>query len=469
MQARAARRSRTAGRSRRWRARSTLSRWPAPTKREGAGLGCDLRERRRDVLLRRRRRVEQLAGVSSQLRAAAGCARAARAASPACCSSRARPAVPCPTRRRRTRAGDALAVGRPGRQRVVVVAAAPARGTVPRRELVAGRPPAARTGTRFAWIRAASVSSLSSFARASSAAWCSASSRSRSCAACTVRSKSRAFSIAVAVCSASVFSSLSSAAVYAIGIVLPSAMTPITRSPTFSGAQMSALMRRCRLIVRRGSLSTSLTISPIAARGDRADDALAAPEARASPAARRRTRRPVVSVSGLLVEQQHDAVGGDDEVTRLLQRELRDALDVEQRRQLLREAVDQIDLAIEVQHLGAERLLLDVIATPGVEQRRHGRRVALGPATQPSTLRRRASPGTRPRRRQRGAVEHAPVGVLDGTRGRRAPRPRAVSSASRAGLAPRICRRRDAAHHGQRPSTSRAFSSRASGSNGLVM
>ncbi len=68
--------------------------------------------------------------------------------------------------------------------------------------------------------------------------------------------------MAVAACRPSVFTSLSSAAVYCIGIVLPSAMTPIVFSPTLSGAQMSALMA-VWLIVRRGSLSTSLTTSPI--------------------------------------------------------------------------------------------------------------------------------------------------------------------------------------------------------------
>ena len=65
-----------------------------------------------------------------------------------------------------------------------------------------------------------------------------------------------------------------------------------------------------------------------------------------------------------------DAVGGDDQVPRFLQRELGDALEVEQRRQLLREAVDQVDLAIEVQHLGAERLALDLAGHQVIEQRR---------------------------------------------------------------------------------------------------
>ena len=127
-------------------------------------------------------------------------------------------------------------------------------------------------------MRAASFISLSSFARATSAAWCSASSRSRSRAAWIVRSNRRAFSIAVAVCSASVFSSLSSAAVYAIGTVLPSAITPITRSPTFSGAQISA-WSAVWLATRRGSRVDVVDDLGDAARRDRADDAVAAPEA----------------------------------------------------------------------------------------------------------------------------------------------------------------------------------------------
>ena len=76
-----------------------------------------------------------------------------------------------------------------------------------------------------------------------------------------MRSNSRAFSMAVAVCSASVFTSFSSAAVYAIGTVLPSAMRPMTRSPTFIGAQISALSD-VWLATRLGSRSMSLTISP---------------------------------------------------------------------------------------------------------------------------------------------------------------------------------------------------------------
>ena len=39
-------------------------------------------------------------------------------------------------------------------------------------------------------------------------------------------------------------------------------MTPITRSPTFKGAQMSAFIDVWS-VMRRGSLSTSLTSSPL--------------------------------------------------------------------------------------------------------------------------------------------------------------------------------------------------------------
>ena len=88
-----------------------------------------------------------------------------------------------------------------------------------------------------------------------------------------VRSNSRAFSIAVAVCSASVLSSFSSAAVYAIGTVLPSAMTPMTRSPTFSGAQISALSA-VWLVTRRGIAVDVVDDLADAARRDRADDAV---------------------------------------------------------------------------------------------------------------------------------------------------------------------------------------------------
>ena len=193
--------------------RITLSRCPAPTKRSRARAGVELGQRRGDVFLRRRRGVQQVAGVRRPATAATRHARAARAASPACCSSAAPPAGPCPTRRRRTAAGGASPSGAGQRQRVVVVAAAAPRRTVARGQLVAVRLRQRRRETgRPGCARPASSRFPASPAPAPPPGAAPAAARAR-CAAWIVRSNRRAFSIAVAVCSASVFSSFSSAAV----------------------------------------------------------------------------------------------------------------------------------------------------------------------------------------------------------------------------------------------------------------
>ena len=148
---------------------------------DGAGRGCEVDERRGHVLLRRRRGVQQVAGLPGQCRHRRGASEQARAASPACCSSRAPPAGPCPTRRRRTAAG-----ARPRRadgiDRIVVVAAALPGRAIAGGEIVAGRSRQRRREQvgLDAWRPASS--SLSSLARATSASLLSASSRSRSCA-----------------------------------------------------------------------------------------------------------------------------------------------------------------------------------------------------------------------------------------------------------------------------------------------
>ena len=141
------------------------------------------------------------------------------------------------------------------------------------------------------------------------------------------------------------------------------------------------------------------------------------------------------------------------------------ALDVEQRRQLLREAVDQVDFAIEVQDLGTERLALHFLRHQVLEQRRDGPR-RLGSAHPPErcpvvlhgVARRRGRP-------RHLAGQEAAIGVFDGH-----------ASADRRGDGVDDCpgtapaadqlAQADAAH---RPSTSRAFISSASGSKGLVM
>ena len=123
---------------------------------------------------------------------------------------------------------------------------------------------------------------------------------------------------------------------------------------------------------RRRSPSTSLTISPMPL----AATAPTMPRPRGSRRARGSSSPKPATVDSVpsFVEQHDGAVGGDDRVPGFAQRELGHALDVEQRRQLLREAVDQIDLAIEVQHLGTERLALHLLRHQVIEQRGDGPR-----------------------------------------------------------------------------------------------
>ena len=108
---------------------------------------------------------------------------------------------------------------------------------------------------------------------------------------------------------------------------------------------------------------------PDAARGDGADDAVAATEAGEG--------RELVTEPGdagerlaFLLEQHDHAVGGDDHLSRLLQRELRDAFEVEECRQFLRKGVNEVDLAVQMQDLGAERLSLRFARGEVPEQRR---------------------------------------------------------------------------------------------------
>ena len=149
----------------------------------------------------------------------------------------------------------------------------------------------------------------------------------------------------------------------------------------------------------------------------------------------------------------------------------RDALQVEQRRQLLREAVDQVDLAIEVQHLGAERLALGLALRPDAPAASPRRAAARRPSTHP----RLASPCRDRERARRGdagavAVQQPALGVLD--RDRRAERRRQTPSPARARRAGArcICRSATAAIGHVTCRARRAPSaSSASGSNGLVM
>ena len=247
--------------------------------------------------------------------------RAARAASPACCSSRAPPAGPCPTtsathnsrrvavRRRRP------AARRSSRRRT----AAPA-GCAPRARSRRTRGSAA--GNRSAWMRAASVElALELRARdlrllvqrqqplalARRPGWC---------ARTAARSRSRWPSAAPACSAASARRRCRPSA-----CVLPSAITPITRSPTLSGAADQRAERR--VVARRGAgrRSTSLTISATPLAAIAADDAVAAPELPSRRGSSSPKPATVVSAPVVLVEQHDHAVGGDDQVPRLLQRE----------------------------------------------------------------------------------------------------------------------------------------------------
>ena len=225
--------------------------------------GADERRRRRWPARARRARRSRTSPAAWMRRAARWRARRARrasrsgragpAGSPACCSSRAPRAVPCRTRRPR-RAADALARRRRRQPAAHRSSRRRSGGPAGCARRTRSRPrAAARRGTDPPGCAPPASSSPSSFARASSACLVQghAAARARS-AAWIVRSNSRAFSIAVAVCSASVVSSFSSAAVYGIGSVLPSASTPIVRSPTFSGAQIRPRMRRVVLRAARG-------------------------------------------------------------------------------------------------------------------------------------------------------------------------------------------------------------------------
>ena len=153
-----------------------------------------------------------------------------------------------------------------------------------------------------------------------------------------------------------------------------------------------------------------------------------------------------------------------------LQRQPRDAVQIEQRRELLREAVDQIDFAIEVQHLGAERLLLGI---PGHEM------VAGAPPTGPRRAR-TAGPSRAPGRRpvssasvaapspepRHGAccpsASSTATGDAERTR-------RSRSKGAGIPLTPQRAAGRARESSRQSPRTSRAFCSSASGSNGFVM
>ena len=128
-----------------------------------------------------------------------------------------------------------------------------------------------------------------------------------------------------------------------------------------------------------------------------------------------------VELAGRLVEQHDHAVGGYDQVPRFLQGQLRHAVEVQQRRQLLGEAVDQVDLAVEVQHLGPERLALDLLRDQVLEQRGNRARARLRPGdpAQAGFVVEHGEPGAR-RVRRRVAVQEPARGVLD--RDRRAER-----------------------------------------------
>jgi hypothetical protein len=106
---------------------------------------------------------------------------------------------------------------------------------------------------------------------------------------------------------------------------------------------------------------------------DRADDAVPSPEAGERGHLVAETSNDIQIVCRI-VEQHDHAVGGHDHVTRFLQREAGDAIQIEQRRELFRKAVDQVDLAIQIQDLCCERLLLRGARDEMLEQDRDGAR-----------------------------------------------------------------------------------------------
>ena len=154
-----------------------------------------------------------------------------------------------------------------------------------------------------------------------------------------------------------------------------------------------------------------------------------------------------------------------DELPGLFEGELGDAIEVEQRRQLLGEGVDEVDLPVEVQDLGAERLLFGLPGGEAFEQRGDG--VGAGRAGHPPDV--LVQVRHRHARAAAGggvAVEQHALGVLDRDR-----RPERLGDLRDEG--PRVALAPDDLledwWHAYRPSTSRAFCSSASGSNGLVM
>ena len=251
-------------------------------------------------------------------------------------------------------------------------------------------------------------------------------------------------------------------------MVLPSAITPMTRSPTLSGAHDQRPQRRALGDPARVGVDVVDDLAD-AAGGDRADDAVAAAEpgqARQLVAeagdrrrARRSPRRAACTAPSVATIRWRAS----------LQRELRDALDVEQRRQLLREAVDQVDLAVEVQHLGAERLALDLLGRPGDRAAWPRPARPAGPRTQPSGV---PSWSTGKARGAAGAAA-SPASSRPSRSSTATGAPSAAASASTTARAPpwlpTTCLVRRGSRAAHRPSTSRAFSSSASGSNGLVM
>ena len=240
-------------------------------------------------------------------------------------------------------------------------------------------------------------------------------------------------------------------------------MTPMTRSPTLSGAARSARSVVSRDDAARVQLDVVDDFAH-AVGSDCADNAVTdsiAWKRRYLVAERRHAHERLI----VLVEQHDHAVGGHDHVSCFLQRQPRDALDIEQRSQLLREAVNEIDLAIEMQHLGTERFALHFFGDQVIEQTGDG--PGLHGTRNPSETRlsehhRKASRAVA----RRHAMQQAAFSVLDG----HVPTQRGGDGRHerlRLRLAPDDLSEVSSRHYS--PSTSRAFCSSASGSKGLVM
>ena len=157
------------------------------------------------------------------------------------------------------------------------------------------------------------------------------------------------------------------------GVVLPSAMTPMTRSPTLSGAANSALDRRVLDGAPRIPVHVVDDSRRCRSRATSADDASTQRGSRSVRGSSSPKPATVSERAGPFVEQHHRAVGRRRIRWRAsLSVSLRDALDVEQRRQLLGEAVDQVDLAVRCRTSAPSAFRSPSRAVRWPEQRRDG-------------------------------------------------------------------------------------------------